>query len=383
MAKAFRRDRGTLRAPIYLADGSAIVEAVITRAGVFEYRADDGINIVREYRSPKEVFNPNSMRSFEHMAVTLHHPREGLVTIENRSALGKGSVLEGVRRDGNDLVARLHITDGELLRALKAGTVAVSCGYEQHLVKGAGVTEDGERYDAAQTDIEGNHVAIVDVARAGDVARVRMDSATMIAGSSPVQESTMFKTIEEATAAYNAEKLAREQALASYEAQKQVAVGAQKLASEATARADAADEKATKSEKLRVDGEKNAIANARARVSLEDTAAKVLRTDGEEAPKFEGKTDTEIKISVIEKLTGKPLASEKRADAAYVAARYDAAIESEADAEKSLGDVREGVRESGHRNDAANDDVKKAREEMIKRNASAREDNLKRFGKGA
>src|SRR5262249_40249598 len=52
---------------------------------------------------------------------------------------------------------------------------------------------NGERYDAIQRNIRGNHVALVDVARAGPEARVRMDAAVMVEtpkGAPPVPQET-------------------------------------------------------------------------------------------------------------------------------------------------------------------------------------------------
>lgn len=369
LAMAIRFDRGQLRAPRTLADGSIIVQAVISRAGVFEYRKDGRTWL--EYRDPREVFDPASMSSFELMAVTNLHPDEGEVTIENRSELGKGSVMPGsVRRDGDLLIADLHITDATLIHYMKNGRREVSCGYFQDIIEEAGTSPKGERYDARQTNIRGNHVAIVDIARAGDVARVRMDGATMITGEPPATEKNMFKTIEEATAAYNAEKMRADQATSALESEKAKAVSEKKRADGFEAEAQTAKEKAEKAEKLRADGEKNAMANARARVMLEGQATSVLRTDGEPAPKFEGKSDREIRVAVIEKLSGKSVPSEK--SDAYVEARYDSLIENEKEADKAIADVREGVRESGEtRNDSSTTAAQKAHAEMVERNSNA------------
>ncbi len=361
---ALRFDRGTLRAPKYLADGSVVVEAVITRSGVFEYRNDDG-TITREYRDPAEVFSAESMRSFELMAVADYHPAQGLITVENRSELGKGTILTGIRRDGNEMIAALHVTDRNLIAAMKAGRDACSCGYEQDLVKTPG-TADGERYDAKQTNIRGNHVAIVDVARAGDTARVRMDAAaTMIAGSPATEMKTMFKTLEEATAAFNAEKLRADSANAA-------TVEATKKASTLEAERDAAKDAAAKAEKTRLDAAATAIAGARARVELEASAGRFLRNDGDKAPDFSKQSDREIRSAVIEKLTGKPVPATKAENDAYIDARYDAAIEAAGDGDAALAEVRGAVRVSGEtRNDSPSDEAAKAHLEMCNRNQNA------------
>jgi hypothetical protein len=73
-------------------------------------------------------------------------------------------------------------------RKMTTGTVECSVGYSAvlrdphdpevaHLVAelgpSPGLTHDGESYDLIQTDITPNHLAIVDQARAGAVARLR------------------------------------------------------------------------------------------------------------------------------------------------------------------------------------------------------------------
>jgi hypothetical protein len=52
--------------------GGIVVPAVITKAGVFEYRADDG-SVVREYRPADEVTSRESRSSFAGAPVTDHH----------------------------------------------------------------------------------------------------------------------------------------------------------------------------------------------------------------------------------------------------------------------------------------------------------------------
>lgn len=346
-----------------------IFEAVIARAGLQTYRRDG--REITEYRDPAEVFAPEHVRSYEHAAITDFHPEEdhdcdGHVTIENRERLERGSVVPGsIRRDGNNLIAKLHITSHSLLLAMKNGRNAVSCGYDQDLVSEPGHTPDGARYDARQTKMRGNHVAIVDVARAGDVARVRMDSAT---NNHTTENRPMFKTIEEATAAYNAEKLRADAATDQLTASKTATTAATKRADEADAAKDAALAKAEKAEKLRADGEKAGKAAAKARVSLEEKAVKVLRVDSTDADalaELEAKSDLELKVSMIEALTGKALDATKAKNGDYVAARYDAAIEAEGEADAAIVEVRQAVRESGaQRKDSGSEGRDKARAEF-------------------
>lgn len=353
---ALRFDNGSLRAPQYLADGTVKVEAVVTRSGVFEYRNPDG-STRREYRPKQEVFNQDSMKSFGLMAVTLRH--HGLITADNRKEFGIGTVLEGIRQDGNAVIATLHIYDSEAINLLKAGMNQTSCGYEQDLIKTPGVTDDGERYDAMQTNIRGNHVAIVEVARAGDDARVRMDSATMIAGD-PAKEMNMDE-LKKALADLAALTVRMDSVEKERDTLK---TSVAKLEGER----DAAIDKATKADKARQDAAESTEKTVRERIKLEGFAGRFLRTDAGDVTDVSKMTPTEIKSAIVERLSGKKLA---RQDAAYVDARFDAAIEDAGEADAATDTARVGTEITrGARQDGSTE-VNKARDEMIKRNQSA------------
>lgn len=150
-------------------------DAWLSRSGVFEYRNADG-TVRREYRPPEEVFRDDTMSSFSLVPVTHNHPPEPLNAHNTRQHM-VGAVGETIRRDGSKVRASLIITDAETIEAMRKGRNQVSCGYDVDLVDEPGMTPTGERYDARQTNIRGNHVAIVDLGRAGPEAIVRMDSA--------------------------------------------------------------------------------------------------------------------------------------------------------------------------------------------------------------
>lgn len=179
MGSEFRIDIGGLRAPERLADGRLKVEGHLTRAGVFEYLNPDG-SIRREYRPPEEVFSPASLRSFQLVPVTNLHPPDGqLITARTAREHMVGTTGESVRRDGDHVAGPMVINDENTIAALEAGRVYLSCGYTVDYDPTPGVTPDGQRYDGVQRSISGNHVALVDHARAGDSARVRMDAGVM------------------------------------------------------------------------------------------------------------------------------------------------------------------------------------------------------------
>lgn len=125
------------------------------------------------WRDPTEVFRSETIASFEGKTLTLTHPIEMLgPDSEREHHVGHAqNVRVGTEllEDGNQaLLADLLITDSQAIAAVQSGLRELSCGYSYTLAK------TGERFD--QTNIIGNHVALVDNARAGSEARIN-DSA--------------------------------------------------------------------------------------------------------------------------------------------------------------------------------------------------------------
>ncbi len=180
---ALRYDKASpLSKPVRLPNGFVRAEGYLTRAGIFVYRDAKG-NTVRELRPPEEVMHPDALASFALVPVTNEHPPEAL-TADNAKQYSVGSVSESVAPEGDKVRATLMITDADAIAALDAGRSELSCGYTADVVIEPG-TWQGQRYDAKQTNIRGNHVALVDAGRAGPTCSIRMD-ATDVA-----QEITM------------------------------------------------------------------------------------------------------------------------------------------------------------------------------------------------
>lgn len=146
-------------------DGFLICHDVpIARTGEMDYRAGellldgDPDRPVRVYRHPEDVFDPAAMASFEGKEVTSGHPTED-VGPENHAAYSKGHV-QNVRRQGEHLIADLHLKDAALISDVRNGVLReVSCGYHCSYV------QEGDGY--RQQNIRGNHVAVVPRGRAG------------------------------------------------------------------------------------------------------------------------------------------------------------------------------------------------------------------------
>lgn len=118
----------------------------------------DPDRMVEVLRSPEEVFSPAAMASFEGKPVTDGHPPDNFGA-EEFAAYAKGHA-QNVRRDRDFVVADLYINDPVLASQVRGGVKReVSCGYDCRWV----TDENGIR----QTQIRGNHVAVVPLGRAG------------------------------------------------------------------------------------------------------------------------------------------------------------------------------------------------------------------------
>ena len=158
------------------ADGSLLCKDVpIARIGTQVYLPEeidlepDGTGTVTVWRTEDEVFSPETMASFEGVAVTLGHPEDSLGNIvfvnpSNFAELAHGHI-QNVRRGTGDksdlLIADVLIKRQEAIDAVNAGLTDVSCGYDalyKQLAPGKG----------KQYQITGNHLAVgIDRGRAG------------------------------------------------------------------------------------------------------------------------------------------------------------------------------------------------------------------------
>lgn len=199
---SFRYDR--IEAPPWMTrkfeltpEGYLSGRAVVTNVGVFMYKNQDG-STRRELRLPSEVFHPDSIASLKMKPITNGHPTEP-VTAENVAKYGKGMTgnnpsyptswaddmwpknPEYVRGEGKEIGDGYHlavdmtITDPDTILEIRSGKEELSCGYSVQMDETPGVWM-GIPYDVIQRKIRYNHIAVVDQARAGEAARIRLDS---------------------------------------------------------------------------------------------------------------------------------------------------------------------------------------------------------------
>jgi HK97 family phage prohead protease len=156
-------------------DGYVVAFARAARTGLQLYKGSEvgrpELDIVKVYRPEKEVFATDSLRSYGHKPVTNDHPPEPVSPI-NWSKYARGIVDGEVLRDGDFVRVPLMLTDSATIEDFKAGKRELSLGYTTDIVWGEGKTPKGETYDAIQTNIRANHLAVVSVARGGDKLRI-------------------------------------------------------------------------------------------------------------------------------------------------------------------------------------------------------------------
>lgn len=279
-------------------EGFLETTAIVTRTGIFEYVVDGKVR--REFRPDSEVFSQESLNSMQLKPVTVGHPSVP-VTSKTIKQLQVGSVGQNVRRDGQYVKAPIVITDEAAINDIKNGRNKISMGYNVEMVEEAGVYQ-GERYDAIQTKIRYNHLAIVDRARAGNAAQIKLDRADGICTSlnETKKEGTMTKKIRIDNA--------------DYEVEPQVAAGYNDALDKVTELSNKNKDLQIKIEKL--DGEIDGLKKANNELSTRDFSkevanAAIKRTellttvksvcDGETYNKISGLSDIEIKRALITK----------------------------------------------------------------------------------
>ena len=197
-----------------MADGSLLCKDVpIARTGSQVYLPEeidlepDASGTVTVWRTEDEVFSPETMASFEGVAVTLGHPEDAggvilFVNPANFAELAHGHI-QNVRRGTGDkadlLIADVLVKRQEAIDAIEAGLTDVSCGYDalyKQLAPGKG----------KQYQITGNHLAVgIDRGRAGGRCAIG-DSAPSKLKEKPAMSwlkklATAIKTKDEAALA--------------------------------------------------------------------------------------------------------------------------------------------------------------------------------------
>lgn len=150
-------------------------DAYVTRTGIMKY-SDFGTTSNR-FRSPEEVFAPESLETLKNIPITIEHPNE-LLDVNNATWHSVGHLGENIRIDeasGRVLVNYL-IIDPEAIKLIQdREKVEVSMGYTCEIVESVGDWK-GNPYDSEQKSIRYNHMALTSVGRAGSGVKIVTDS---------------------------------------------------------------------------------------------------------------------------------------------------------------------------------------------------------------
>lgn len=149
----------------------------IARVGVFPYRTASG-KIAMEAKLPQELLNDSTVESANSKPITNDHPNES-VNISNSSLYAKGLTADNAHVDGDRIKVDMTIMDADLIKAIQHGKQELSIGFHTDVTPTKGVY-NGMAYDSVQSNIQINHVAVVNRGRAGHSVRLTGDSAEMV-----------------------------------------------------------------------------------------------------------------------------------------------------------------------------------------------------------
>lgn len=156
-------------------DGYLVADAAVARTGIQNYLGKEvgkpDMPIVRVYRPQESVFAKDAMKTYAHRPMTNDHPSVA-VNADNWKDYAVGQTGGDVMRDGEFVRVPLVLMDQNAINDWESGKVELSMGYSADIVFKAGVTDSGEEYDAIQTNLHMNHLALVDKARGGDKLRI-------------------------------------------------------------------------------------------------------------------------------------------------------------------------------------------------------------------
>ncbi|MFS1564169.1 MAG: DUF2213 domain-containing protein [Candidatus Arsenophonus phytopathogenicus] len=124
--------------------------------------------------SPEDLFDAETIASFEGKPLTFFHAPNNEVTSDNWKNTAIGHV-QNVKQEGDYLTADVFLYDAEAIEAIKNYQIKeLSCGYRSFIEP---TTTTG--IDFKKTHIRGDHVAIVDVCRSGHDVKLGDSAVSM------------------------------------------------------------------------------------------------------------------------------------------------------------------------------------------------------------
>lgn len=148
----------------------------VTKEGVFPYLGRtisprlEPDKIYQVYRPFAELANPETLKSFDGIPLIEDHEMlgDGFTSTDKRPPQG---VLMNPRAGNGMLVGDLKIFSDAMKERIEGGKKELSLGYKCHYDLTPGEW-NGQHYDAIQTDLRGNHIALVKQGRMGSDVRV-------------------------------------------------------------------------------------------------------------------------------------------------------------------------------------------------------------------
>ena len=307
-------------------------DAKIARTGIQEYYAfelglddRDPLTVIKVYRPENEVFSKESMDSFANSIVTNNHPEE-MISVLNAKGFQVGYSGDVISKDGIYLKAKLIITDSKTIEDIEAGKSEISNGYTSNMDFTAGITPSGENFDVMQTNIKGNHIAIVEKGRCGPSCRVT-DSITPEKKPMPkiTLDSVDYEASEQIVQAVGKLQV-------SHDTVKEELVTSKKDLDKAQAKSDqlTTDHKA-ETDALQAkldDANKNQLTPEKLDGLIESRSAIILvANDTIKNFDAKGKDCEKIRKEVVAHVVGDSIDLDKKS-AEYISARFDAIAES-------------------------------------------------------
>jgi len=346
-------------------EGYLRVWASIARTGIQHYTDADG-SIRKEFRPESEVASPESLASFAGKAITMEHP-PALLDSENTRDYQIGFTGSEIVYDNGFVRAVMTVTDRDVIEKIMHGDVReVSAGYRVNYDPTPGVTDSGEHYNGIQTEISGNHVAIVRRGRAGPQVKLHLDrqdaadpylfsiEEVQTMSAKIVFDGAEFEVSESVALAITKE---REDASMSY---KDMKMKYDKLMKEAEdMKAKMADmEHGMKEKEDSLEGRSDALQEQVDSLKAELEEAKQVNVDSIVAERlaliekakpvldaeyaFAGKADREVMVDAIKTVRGDSVELDGRSDD-YVLAMFDTIAETAAAHVDSTEDLRKAV----------------------------------------
>ena len=344
-------------------EGYIAGNAIVTRTGVFEYVNADGTKRL-ELRHPDDVLRQDSLDTLKLKPVTNDHPNE-VVNVNNADKYSVGSIGETVIVEDGNIAVTFTVTNKDAVKAIQGRRKQeLSLGYTLDLIQEDGVY-NGEAYTHRQTNINYNHLAIVERGRAGRIARINMDGLAVQGVADETEEVSVMTANLQPVRVDGLEYKASPEVVKYAEKQESLRLDAEKALIEAKSNLDALQAKLDEAVEAKKVAEakvnSDAIASLVAsHVELLAKAGRVVNVDS-----LASKSSREVKEAVILAKNPSINLSEKSDD--YVSARFDAIIEAlPSKDEEALNKQREQVQSIN--SDKKDDDLTSPKAQIEKLN---------------